>query len=97
MRHKVARCSLIVGIVCFVFSCMVYDAEPFLHAVAAVAFACMALFGKGDWRYAGVFLFAVSFAFTVADIGGLRHEREESRRMLELSRKHFEQLSHEQP
>lgn len=88
---------MIIGVTWFVFSCMVYDVQPFLHAVAAVAFACMALSGKADWRWVGILLFAVSLAITVAEIGGVRHEREESRRILELRIKHFKQLSQEHP
>ncbi|HEV7401722.1 MAG TPA: hypothetical protein VGO11_02305 [Chthoniobacteraceae bacterium] len=76
---------------------MVYDAEPFLHAVAAVSFACMALFGQQDWRWVGILLFAGSFALAAAEIQGVRREREESRRTMELRKKHFEQLSQEHP
>lgn len=71
MRPKVARCGLIIGFVCAGFAFVTFDGEGFFFLLAAVAFACTALFGKGDWRLACVFLFAVSLAVGVVELRGL--------------------------
>lgn len=67
MRHKVARCSLVIGVMTFVGHFTTPSAEGLLLTIAIVAFACTFLFGKGNWQAGGFFLgiFALLAAVSV--------------------------------